>query len=60
MIVHPSDMHFIWASGCLLVIKSIGQDYNTYLKGHENHIYTIACSKKGNFIATGESADTGT
>jgi len=24
MIIHPSDMHFLWAQGCVVVIKSIG------------------------------------
>ena len=39
------------------MIKSIGYDTNTYLKGHEGHIYTITCSKKGDFVATGELLD---
>lgn len=59
MMIHPSDMHFIWAQGCLLVIKSIGCDQNTYLKGHEGHIYTIVCSKSGDLIATGEQVGSG-
>lgn len=44
MIVHPSDMHFLWAQGNVLVIKSIGQENNTYLKGHQGKITTIALS----------------
>jgi WD40 repeat protein len=59
MIVHPSDMHFIWASGKLLVIKSIGKEQNTYLKGHEGYICNISCSKNGDRIATGEQVDSG-
>jgi hypothetical protein len=25
MVIHPSDMHFLWAQGRLLVVKSIGK-----------------------------------
>jgi hypothetical protein len=55
IIVHPSDMHFLWAQGCLLVIKSIGVEENGYLKGHSGKITTIACSASGDLIASGES-----
>lgn len=54
MVVHPTDMHFLWAQGSVLIIKSIGQDQNQYLKGHEGRISTIACSKSGKLIASGE------
>jgi WD40 repeat protein len=59
MVIHPSDMHFIWAIGKLLVIKSIGKEKNTYLKGHDGGITTITCSKKGNLLASGESMGPG-
>lgn len=54
IVIHPSDMHFMWAQGRLLVIKSIGLSQNTYLQGHEGEICSIACSKSGNLVATGE------
>ena len=41
MVIHPSDLHFIWAEGRLLVIKSIGKEKNTYLKGHDGRISVI-------------------
>ncbi len=41
MVIHPSDMHFIWAQGRLIVIKSIGNEKNTYLKGHDGRISVI-------------------
>lgn len=59
VVVHPSDMHFLWAQGCVLVVKSIGQENNTYLKGHEGRICTITCSKNGALVATGESHNSG-
>lgn len=53
--VHPSDMHFLWAQGCLLIIKSIGVEDNAYLKGHTGKISMIACSSSGDLIASGET-----
>ena len=38
MIVHPSDLHMIWAIGRTVVIKSIDQERNQYLKGHDGRI----------------------
>ena len=54
MVIHPSDMHFIWAQGRTVVIKSINNDQNTYLKGHDGRICQIAISKSGALLATGE------
>ena len=54
MVIHPSDMHFIWAQGRTVVIKSIDTEQNTYLKGHEGRICQIAISKTGALLATGE------
>ena len=48
-------MHFLWAQGCLLIIKSIGEEENGYLKGHSGKITTIACSASGDLIASGET-----
>jgi len=55
LVIHPSDMHVLWAQGRLLVIKSIGKTQNKYLQGHEGEICSIAVSKSGNLVATGES-----
>lgn len=54
MTVHPSDMHFLWASGPILVIKSLNKAENTYLKGHEGQICSISVSKNGKLLASGE------
>lgn len=55
MVVHPSDMHFIWATGPIIVIKSINKPQNTYLKGHQATICSIAVSKNGKLLASGEN-----
>ena len=59
MVIHPSDMHFIWAVGRTIVIKSIEREQNTYLKGHEGRICQIAVSKSGALLATGEQMGPG-
>jgi WD40 repeat protein len=57
--IHPSDLHLIWAQGSVLVVKSIGQDNNSYLKGHEGKVTTITCSKNGHLLASGEDRGQG-
>jgi len=54
MVIHPSDLHFIWAQGRTVVIKSVEKAGNTYLKGHDGRICTIACSKSGKIFASGD------
>lgn len=59
MVVHPSDMHFLWATGPVLVMKSISKADNTYLKGHDGEICSIVCSNNGKLIASGEKIAAG-
>lgn len=54
MVVHPSELHLFWAQGRTVVIKSVGQERNTYLKGHTGRVCQIACSNDGKVFATGE------
>lgn len=49
-------MHIVWAQGSVIVVKSIGEENNRYLKGHEGRITTITISLSGNLMATGEMA----
>jgi hypothetical protein len=41
------------------VVKSIGEEQNKFMKGHEGRICTIACSKDGLLVATGEEVQQG-
>jgi len=41
-------------------VKSIGKSQNTYLQGHEGEICSIAVSKSGNLVATGEKVNLNT
>ena len=54
MVVHPSDLHMIWATGRTVFIKSIDSERNQYLKGHDGRICQIAISPSGALLATGE------
>ena len=54
MVVHPTNMHLIWASGSLIVIKSANQAQNTYLTGHKGRVSALKCSKNGKMLASGE------
>lgn len=59
VVVHPSDLHLLWAQGSLLVVKSIGNELNSYMSGHEGQICTVACSKNGALVASGEEHSAG-
>ena len=52
--IHPTDMHIVWASGNVVVVKSIGKEQNSYLKGHEGKVQTITINPSGRLMATGE------
>lgn len=47
-------MHIVWAQGNVIVVKSIGEENNLYLKGHESRVSTITISDTGNLLASGE------
>jgi hypothetical protein len=59
MIVHPSDLFFLWAQGRNIVVKSVESNENTYLKGHEGLVTLISVSPMGKLIATGEDIGAG-
>ena len=52
-------MYFFWAQGKTIVIKSVEEPDNSYLKGHEGNISIITLSKTGNLIASGETKAAG-
>ena len=59
MVVHPSDLHFLWAQGRNIVVKSVESNENTYLKGHEGLVTLLAVSPMGKMIASGEDIGSG-
>ena len=57
LVIHPSELFMIYATGSLLTIKSVDGSKDVYLQGHSAKIHCITCSKKGNMIASGEGHD---
>ena len=57
--VHPSDLHFLWAQGKNIVVKSVESNENSYLKGHEGMVTLITVSPNGKLVASGETIGNG-
>ena len=57
MVIHPSEMFMLYAVGSLLVVKSVDDQKDKYLKGHTGKINYIAVSKRGDLVGTGEVHD---
>jgi len=55
MVIHPSEMFMIYAVGSLLVVKSVDDSKDKYLKGHSGKINYITVSKTGALVASGEA-----
>jgi hypothetical protein len=47
----------IYSIGSLLVVKSVDEQKDKYLKGHSAKVSFITVSQKGNLIASGEVYD---
>jgi hypothetical protein len=57
MEIHPSELYMIYASGSLVVIKSVDGEKDKFLKGHGARVNFITCSSQGNLLCTGEAHD---
>ena len=57
MIIHPSEMFMIYAAGSLLVVKSVDDTKDRYLKGHSGRVNYINVSKSGALLGSGEVHD---
>lgn len=57
MVIHPSEMYMIYAAGSLLVVKSVDDSKDKYLKGHNGKIHCIQVSTHGELMASGEVHD---
>ncbi|MES1912270.1 MAG: hypothetical protein MHM6MM_004572 [Cercozoa sp. M6MM] len=58
LILHPNEKEFIYPLGSSIVIRPILGDGQRFLSdgGHKHEITTLALSKSGRFLATGERA----
>ena len=57
LVIHPKEMHMIYAVGSLLVVKSVMDEKDRYLVGHGSTITYINSSKSGNLLCSGETQD---
>ena len=57
MVIHPSEMFMLYAVGSLLVVKSVDDQKDKYLKGHTGKINYITVSNRGDLVGTGEAHD---
>lgn len=48
----------IYSIGSLIVVKSVDDQQNKYLKGHSARVNFITVSQQGNLLASGEVYDT--
>ncbi|RZF37372.1 hypothetical protein LSTR_LSTR009723 [Laodelphax striatellus] len=52
--VHPDGMHIVYPLGNKLVVQNLKTKTQSFLEGHTNVISTVAMSKSGKFIASGQ------
>lgn len=59
MVIHPSEMHMIYAVGSVLVVKSVESEADRYLRGHSALVTFVTVSKSGSLMASGEQFNLG-
>lgn len=58
--VHPDREHILYPLGCNVVVEKIGgKKAQTFLQGHNDFISTVALSKSGKLVATGQQTHMG-
>jgi WD40 repeat protein len=55
MVIHPSELHMIYAVGALLVVKTVDSENDQFYKGHYSLITNVTCSNNGSLICSGEA-----
>lgn len=59
LILHPDNEHLIYPLGSTVVVRHVLTRTQTFLRGHDNPISTIAVSKSGSMIASGQKTHMG-
>ena len=55
LLIHPSETYMIFALGSMVVVRSVSDDKDKYLRGHSAIVHCLAVSSRGNLIASGEA-----
>eukprot|EP00698_Gefionella_okellyi_P023867 TRINITY_DN8273_c0_g1_i1.p1 TRINITY_DN8273_c0_g1~~TRINITY_DN8273_c0_g1_i1.p1 ORF type:complete len:617 (+),score=142.57 TRINITY_DN8273_c0_g1_i1:20-1870(+) len=55
LVVHPSQRYIIYPLGNTVIVREVGNPKNqTFLQGHSDRVSTIAVSRSGRYIASGQ------
>lgn len=57
LLIHPSETYMIFAVGSLVVVRSVNQEKDRFLRGHTALVNCLAVSSRGNLLASGEAHD---
>jgi WD40 repeat protein len=57
MVIHPSELHMVFAVGSLIVVKSVEHERDRYLYGHTARVNYITISNNGNLMGSAETQD---
>ena len=57
LLIHPSETYMIFAVGSLVVVRSVNQEKDRFLRGHTAVVNCLAVSSRGNLLASGEAHD---
>lgn len=54
LILHPDNEHILFPLGSTVIVRHIISRTQTFLKGHDNEITAMACSRSGKYVASGQ------
>ena len=57
LVIHPSEMFMLYAVGSLVVVKSVGDQKDRFLRGHSARVHYLTVSRAGNLVASGEELE---
>ena len=59
LLIHPSETYMIFALGSMVVVRSVADEKDRFMRGHAAIVNCLAVSSRGNLIASGEAHDYG-
>lgn len=54
LLLHPDNEHLLFPLGSTIIVRHVVSRTQFFLKGHDNEITTLCCSKSGKFVASGQ------
>ena len=59
LILHPDNETLIFPIGSQIIIRNVLSRQDSFLRGHDNDISTMALSKSGKYLASGQRTFSG-